>query len=37
MEAQSLADVAKELGLANAIIFRIGNRFMGWNSSAINL
>jgi hypothetical protein len=28
MEAQSLADVAQELGLANAIVFRIGNRFM---------
>jgi hypothetical protein len=36
MEAQSLADVAKELGLANAIVFRIGNRFMGWNSSTEN-
>ncbi|MFM7440681.1 MAG: hypothetical protein ACKO2V_19130 [Snowella sp.] len=36
MEAQSLADVAQELGLANAIVFRIGNRFMGWNSSVEN-
>jgi hypothetical protein len=33
MQAQSLSDVAKKLGLANAIVFRIGNRFMGWNTS----
>lgn len=26
-----LIQVAQELGLANAIIFRVGNKFMGWS------
>jgi hypothetical protein len=36
MESQSLVDVAKELGLANTIVFRIGNRFMGWQTNTEN-
>jgi hypothetical protein len=29
-QAHLLVNAAQELGLANAIIFRIGSRFMGW-------
>ncbi len=35
MESQSLIETAQALGLANAIIFRIGNKFMGWQSTVI--
>lgn len=30
-QAALLVNIAQELGLANAIIFRMGNRFMGWS------
>ncbi len=32
--SQELIDTTQELGLANAIIFRIGNKFMGWKAIA---
>ncbi|MEB3310831.1 MAG: hypothetical protein VKJ02_11415 [Snowella sp.] len=35
MESQSLIETAQLLGLANAIVFRIGNKFMGWQSTAV--
>jgi hypothetical protein len=31
-QAQRLAGTAQELGLAHAMIFRIGNKFMGWKA-----
>jgi hypothetical protein len=34
MESQSLVDVAQELGLANAIVFRIGNKLIGWKTTS---
>jgi hypothetical protein len=31
-QAQLLISVSQELGLANSVIFRIGNKFMGWKT-----
>jgi hypothetical protein len=33
-QAQQLFAALQELGLANAIVFRIGNKFMGWTGNS---